>query len=187
MSNLTFGGPLREAGDEALSDDAALDVQREAFAYYETSPGGAGGGPGGPGAHVVQTHMTNTRNTPIEELELSYPVRIVALERRRSSGGRGRHAGGDGLSKELLFLEPAHVSFVAQRQKKGPSGMAGGQPGKPGGLFLQAAAEQATRGKIAGGTLKNARWRRLPGTWSGRLAAGSRLRVDTPGGGGFGS
>jgi len=161
MSNLTFGGP-----------PAGAASAREPFAYYETSPGGAGASAAGPGAHLVQTHMTNTRNTPIEELELSYPVRVLGLEARRASGGGGRHRGGDGLTKRLLFLEPVHVSFVGQRQKKGPWGLAGGRAGKPGALLLKASAGSGTR--------------RLEGNWSGRLASGAILRVDTPGGGGYG-
>jgi N-methylhydantoinase B len=116
--------------------------------------------------------MTNTRNTPIEELELSYPVRVLSLEARRASGGSGLHKGGDGLTKRLLFLEPAHASFVGQRQEKGPWGLAGGKPGKKGALYLQ--------------TPDADRPIRLAGNWSGRLEAGSILRVDTPGGGGYG-
>jgi len=159
MSNLTFGGPL-----------GASSSTREPYAYYETSPGGAGASLQGPGAHVVQTHMTNTRNTPVEELELSYPVRLLSLEARRNSGGKGQHRGGDGLTKRLVFLEPAHASFVGQRQRKGPWGLAGGAPGRPGVLSRERAGKRET----------------LPGNWSGRVEAGTLLRVDTPGGGGYG-
>jgi len=160
MSNLTFGGPV----------GAGAGAAREPFAYYETSPGGAGASALGPGAHVVQTHMTNTRNTPIEELEMGYPVRLLSLEARRASGGRGEHRGGDGLSKRLVFLEPAHASFMGQRQRHGPWGLAGGAPGKPGALWRE----------------RSGRRERLPGNWSGRVEAGAVLRVDTPGGGGYG-
>ena len=162
MSNLTFGGPLH-------ADPA---VGAEPYAYYETIAGGAGAGPEGDGAHVVQTHMTNTRNTPIEALELIYPVRVLACGVRRRSGGEGRKRGGDGVLKRLLFLEPARVSFVGERQARGPWGLAGGKPGQPGSVRLRA---PGARG-----------WRRLGSRMARTVAAGSELEVRTPGGGGYG-
>ncbi len=159
MSNLTFGGPLAGGGT------------RPAYAYYETIAGGAGASAVGPGAHAIQTHMTNTRNTPIEELELAYPVRLRRCTIRRGSGGAGRASGGDGLEKRLLFLEPAHVSFTAERQERGPWGLAGGAPGAPG----------RCRVRSAGG-----RWKRLSGSSSIVVDAGDEVSVETPGGGGFG-
>ena len=161
MSNLAFGS----AGDEAAG--------RPAYAYYETIAGGAGASPGGPGASAIQTHMTNTRNTPIEELETSLPVRVLACAVRRGSGGAGARRGGDGIVKRLRFLEPTTVSWVAERQRRGPWGLAGGGPGAPG----------------------SARWRRGPGEpWeplagkcSLRVGAGAELELETPGGGGHGA
>ena len=161
MSNLTFGGST--GGRQGPG----------AFAYYETMAGGAGAGPGGAGAHAVHTHMTNTRNTPIEALETTYPVRITACGVRRGSGGRGRHPGGDGIRKELLFLAPCRVSWVAERQGRGPWGLAGGGEGRPGGARVRAAV--------------GAPWRRMAGKSSLLVEAGGTVEIRTPGGGGFGT
>jgi len=157
MSNLTFGN----AGRSGTS-----------FAYYETIAGGAGASASGPGQHAVQTHMTNTRNTPIEALETHYPVRVVSYTVRRGSGGAGRHAGGDGVVRRLRFLAPVRVGWVAERQSAGPWGLAGGEPGQPGRAFYRAAGERRNT--------------RLAGKAGVELAAGSELEVRTPGGGGFG-
>lgn len=152
MSNLTFAGP--------------------GFTYYETLPGGAGASAEGAGESGLQTHMTNTRNTPIEAFERAYPARFTRLELRRGSGGEGRHAGGEGVRKGLLFLAPVHAAFVGERQVSAPWGLAGGGNGRPGRLRVRAAGSSA--------------WRALPGHWSAVLPAGSELEVETPGGGGFG-
>jgi len=147
MSNLTFGS--RDGGDDT------------AFAYYETIAGGAGGGPQGPGAHAVQTHMTNTRNTPIEALENQLPVRVLRYTVRRGSGGRGLHRGGDGIRRRLRFLRPVRVGFVAERTRCGPWGLAGGGDGAKGGA----------RVRLPG----DARNRRLPGKCSLELPAVAEL------------
>jgi len=152
MSNLTFAG--------------------RGFTYYETIPGGAGAGPLGPGASAVQTHMTNTRNTPVEAFERSYPVRLERLELRRGSGGRGARRGGDGVRKRLRFLTDVHASFVGDRHAVGPWGLAGGGAGATGSLRVRAGARGA--------------WKRLAGPWHARLPAQSGLEVETPGGGGHG-
>ncbi len=157
MSNLTFGG----------------EADGEAFAYYETIAGGAGAGPAGPGAHALQTHMTNTRNTPIEALETQLPVRVLRYTVRRGSGGRGRMAGGDGVVRRLRFLRAVRLGFVAERTRRGPWGRAGGGPGRRGGAWLRlpdAARDRALPGK---------------GTWD--LPPGAEVEVRTPGGGGFGA
>jgi N-methylhydantoinase B len=158
MSNLSFGG--------------VRSVDGEPFAYYETLPGGAGGGPHGPGAHAVQTHMTNTRNTPIEAFERELPVRVLACTVRRGSGGAGLGPGGDGIRRRLRFLEPVRVGFVAERTRRGPWGLAGGGPGEPGGLRVRVRGARRDRS--------------APGKCSLDLPAGSELEVRTPGGGGFG-
>jgi N-methylhydantoinase B len=116
--------------------------------------------------------MTNTRNTPIEALEASYPVRVLALGVRRRSGGKGRHRGGDGVHKVLRFLAPARVAFVGERHVHGPWGLGGGSPGRPGRLFVRRSARRA--------------WERKGGRFAAELAAGAELRIETPGGGGFG-
>lgn len=154
MSNLTFGS--RAAGG---------------FAHYETNAGGAGGSAEGPGAHAVQTHMTNTRNTPIEALETSLPVRVVAYTLRRGSGGKGAHRGGDGLVRRIRFLAPAHVGWVAQRGRRGPFGLHGGARGRHGGAW-----------RIARG-----RRQRLRGEDSIEVLGGEEVEVQTPGGGGWGT
>jgi len=162
MSNLTFAG--RRRGPSGRVD--------EPFTYYETIPGGAGAARQGPGASGVQTHMTNTRNTPIEALEAGYPVRIACLGLRRGSGGRGRARGGEGVVKRLRFLSDAQAAFVGDRHARGPWGLAGGGPGAPGRLRWRRSP--------------SAPWQALPAQWSGRMPAGAELEVATPGGGGYG-
>lgn len=153
MSNLSFG-------------------QRD-FTHYETIGGGAGGGPGGPGVSARHCHMTNTRNTPIEALERTFPVRVLQATVRRGSGGAGRHAGGDGIVKELRFLAPVEVAWLGGRQRRGPPGLDGGAPGAPGGLSVRAARE--------------APWRVLEPVDRAELPSGGELRAETPGGGGYGT
>lgn len=155
MSNLTFGGLTRDGRE---------------FASYETLPGGAGASGMAGGQSAIQTHMTNTRNTPIEELEQRAPLRVRALSVRRGSGGRGARRGGDGLVKEVEVLEPLHGAFLGERQLSGPPGAAGGRPGKPGRLHVE----------------RGGRRTRLPAKTSFDLAAGDVVIVETPGGGGHG-
>ncbi len=153
MTNLSLGG----SGEHS-------------YAFYETLPGGAGASRAHAGSAAVQTHMTNTRNTPVEELESRYPVLVHALQVRRGSGGRGAKRGGDGLVKEVEVLEPATLSLFCERQAEGPRGCAGGEPGKPGRTSL-----------VRGG-----RRRKLPAKTSMGLQPGDVVRVETPGGGGHG-
>jgi N-methylhydantoinase B len=140
------------------------------FTYYETLAGGAGGGPGGPGLSGVHTHMTNTLNTPVESIETTYPLRVVEYRLRPASGGRGRHPGGDGLVRSYEFLAPASVTLMTDRRRLRPWGLAGGGAGDPGGNYL-----------VLGGRRK-----RLPSKASLRVSQGDILRVETPGGGGWG-
>ena len=146
MNNFSFGG--------------------HGFAYYETVGGGMGARPGRDGVSGVQTHMTNTLNTPVEALEHAYPVRVRAYRIRRGSGGRGLRRGGDGLVREVEFLAPAEVSVVADRRLTRPYGAAGGGPGRPGRTLLNG--------------------RLLPGKVHVRVRPGDRIRLETHGGGGFG-
>jgi N-methylhydantoinase B/oxoprolinase/acetone carboxylase alpha subunit len=154
MSNLSLGA--RGGGQE--------------FTFYETLPGGAGGGPHGPGTSGVQTHMTNTRNTPIEDLELRLPVRVRAFTLRRGSGGAGRARGGDGVRKELEVLVAATVSLFAERHREGPSGRRGGEPGRPGRARLR----------------RGGRARKVGAKTTLALEPGDVFAVETPGGGGWG-
>ncbi|MDT0634030.1 hydantoinase B/oxoprolinase family protein [Spectribacter hydrogenoxidans] len=134
--------------------------------YYETMGGGLGGGPVRTGASAVQAHMTNTRNTPVEVLERHFPVRVRRYEIRRGTGGGGRHPGGDGLLRELEFLGPARYTLLTERRRRAPWGLAGGGDGAMGDNRLNGQA--------------------LPGKCQGRVGAGDRLVVASPGGGGWG-
>jgi 5-oxoprolinase (ATP-hydrolysing) len=141
------------------------------FGYYETIGGGAGAGPGFHGASGVHTHMTNTRITDVEVLEARYPVRLLEFALRRGSGGAGRWRGGDGLVRCYQFTAPVTATLLSERRTRPPYGLEGGEPGAPG---------------------RNAVWRadgrreELPGKCSVELKPGDRLRIETPGGGGYG-
>ncbi len=156
MTNLTIGGV-----------DPRFD---RPFAYYETTAGGMGARPDRDGVSGVHTHMTNSLNTPIEALEYAYPFRVVRYGYRSGSGGAGRFAGGDGLVRELELLADAQVTLLADRQKVGPYGLQGGADGMPGCISL-------LHGQDA---------KQLPGKCSVRAAKGDVVRVETPGGGGWG-
>lgn len=140
------------------------------FGYYETLGGGAGACFGHAGRSCVHTHMTNTRVTDPEVLEARFPVRLWQFARRRGSGGAGRWPGGDGLVRELEFLRaehgPMHVAILSERRVRAPFGLAGGADGAPG------------RNLIDG--------RELAGRAAEVVRPGQRVRVETPGGGGFG-
>ena len=139
----------------------------EPFSYYETVGGGQGAGVWGPGASGMHTNMTNTRNTPIEALEHAYPFRARTYELRRGSGGDGRHHGGEGVVRELEILaSDAHVTLIGERRSISPWGASGGKPGAPG------------RDEIDGED--------VPAKVSRAVSPGSVLRVETPGGGGWG-
>ena len=157
MNNVTIGGYDAERG--------------RPFAYYETLAGGAGAGPGGDGLTAVHTHMTNTLNTPVEALELTYPFRVTEYSLRRGSGGEGRHRGGDGLVREYEFPSAAELTIMTERRRRGPWGLRGGNAGAVGRDTL-----------IEPG----GRRRRLPSKAHIDAPAGSRLRIETPGGGGWG-
>jgi 5-oxoprolinase (ATP-hydrolysing) len=140
--------------------------------YYETICGGAGAGPGFAGASAVHTHMTNTRITDPEVLELRYPVRVDAFSIRRGSGGAGAFAGGDGAVRKIRFLEPMTATIVSSRRTIPPFGLAGGAPGAPG-------AQCVIR---ADGTVTE-----LAGSAEAEMAAGDVFVIATPGGGGYGA
>ena len=114
--------------------------------------------------------MTNTMNTPVEALEAYYPLRVRRQAVRRGSGGRGRHRGGDGIVRELEFLVPTEVTLLAERRRIPPYGLAGGEAGAPGRDLL----------------IRAGRARRVAAKATFSVAAGDRLRIETPGGGGFG-
>jgi len=157
MNNVSFGG---------------FDARRNrAFAHYETIAGGMGASAAGPGQSAVHTHMTNSWNTPVEALEYQFPVRVTAYSVRRGSGGAGQSAGGDGVIREYEFLEPVTLTLLTDRLTREPYGLGGGQHGAPGQNWL-----------IREGT------RQSPPA-KGELALGKndRLRIESPGGGGWAS
>ncbi|MFY9561677.1 MAG: hydantoinase B/oxoprolinase family protein [Terriglobales bacterium] len=157
MNNLTIGGIDPRSG--------------ETFAYYETIAGGMGARPGKDGVSGVHTHMTNSLNTPAEALEYAYPVRLRRYSFRPGSGGRGLHAGGDGIVREIEVLTDAQVTLLADRRLRGPYGLSGGSDGAPGRTVI---ARTDGSEEV------------LPGKTSVRLRSGERVRVESPGGGGWG-
>ena len=156
MSNLTIGGIDPRNG--------------QPFAYYETIAGGSGARPNGDGVSGVHTHMTNSLNTPAEALEYPYPLRVWQYAYRRGSGGNGRYRGGDGLIREIELLAPAQVTLLSDRRIFAPYGLQGGRDGEKGENLLK----------------ENSAVTDLPGKFNIRANAGARLRIATPGGGGWG-
>ena len=137
------------------------------WAYYETVGGGCGADAGGPGRSAVQSHMTNTLNTPIEVLEMKYPLLIRRYAVRRGSGGRGKYRGGDGIVREYEFLRPAVFTVLGERRRRAPWGIANGGDGARGETLLNGEP--------------------LPGKVMKRVVPGDRLVIKTPGGGGAGT
>ena len=138
----------------------------EGWTYYETIGGGSGAGPAGVGQSGVQCHMTNTLNTPAEALELQYPLRVRRYALRIASGGDGLRRGGDGIVREIEFLAEGHATLLSERRNRAPSGADGGGDGQPGRDTLNRSA--------------------LPGRAEFEFRPGDRLRIETPGGGGWG-
>jgi N-methylhydantoinase B len=155
MNNITIGGydPIRN----------------RPFAYYETIAGGAGASPLGAGASAVHTHMTNTRNTPVETLESHYPLRVLAYRLAENTGGDGKHCGGNGLVRRLELLSEAQISLLTERREHPPFGV----HAKPGECGAQILVEPHTPPQL------------LPAKWSGLCPPGSLLTLQTPGGGGW--
>jgi len=143
-----------------------LTLGNDRFTYYETIGGGQGASDDADGPSAVHVAMSNTLNTPIEALELEFPLRVVEYGLRRGSGGAGARRGGDGVVRELEALAPMEFSLITERRRHGPPGAAGGAPGAVGRNLLD--------GRALGPKAR------------GRLAPGSRLRIETPGGGGHG-
>jgi N-methylhydantoinase B len=143
-----------------------LTLGNDDFTYYETLGGGQGACADADGPSGVHVAMSNTLNTPVEALELEFPLRVTTYALRRGSGGEGRHKGGDGVIRELEGLTDMHYSLIGERRRHSPPGANGGQPGEPGRNLLDG--------------------EELPGKATGTLRAGQRLRIETPGGGGHG-
>jgi N-methylhydantoinase B len=157
MNNLTIGGVDPRTG--------------EPFAYYETIAGGMGARPSKPGVSGVHTHMTNSLNTPAEALEYAYPLRVRRYSLRPASGGQGKFRGGDGIVREIEVLTDCEVTLLADRRSRGPWGLAGGGDGAPGKAFIT----------HLDGSIET-----MPGKFSARLRKGQKIRIESPGGGGWG-
>ncbi len=157
MNNFTVGG---------------IDPRtQQPFAYYETIAGGFGARPTADGISGVHTHMTNSLNTPAEALEYAYPFRVRRYSLRPRSGGDGKHRGGDGIVREVELLTDADVTLLADRRTRGPYGLNGASDGAPGRTTI---------------TRNDGREETLPGKASTRVKPGERVRIESPGGGGWG-
>jgi N-methylhydantoinase B len=159
MNNVTFGGADTRPGRGG-----------KPFAYYETIAGGMGARPGLDGISGIHTHMTNSLNTPIEVLEHTLPIRVRQYSLRRNSGGAGKFRGGDGVIREFEALTEIEAGLLSDRRKFGPYGLVGGKPGKPG------------RNEVKSGP----HMQQILAKGATRLKQGSILRIETPGGGGWG-
>ncbi len=142
-----------------------LTLSGESWTYYETIGGGQGACRDADGPSAEHVAMSNTLNTPIEALETDYPILVRELSVRRGSGGAGLHRGGDGIVRELEATEPMRFTLIGERRRHSPHGREGGEPGAPGRDLLNGEP--------------------VPAKTEGRLAAGDRLRIETPGGGGY--
>jgi len=144
-----------------------LVIGGSGWTYYETIGGGQGAARGEAGPSGVHVGMSNTLNTPVEALELEYPMRVERYELRYGSGGDGEHRGGDGIARAVRVLEPASLSVLTDRRRHAPAGAEGGGPGERGENLLNGEP--------------------LPPKASRRLEAGDVVEIRTPGGGGWGS
>ena len=170
VTNALFGALGAIACSAATMNNFTFGDGR--FQYYETICGGSGAGPGFHGTSAVQTHMTNTRMTDPEILELRYPVLVETFAIRRGSGGAGRWRGGDGAVRRIRFRAPMQASILASRRSVPPFGLAGGSDGAPGRQWVER----------VDGTIEP-----LSGTDSRDLAPGDVFVIETPGGGGYGA
>jgi N-methylhydantoinase B len=163
VADLVLGAFGRALGQGTMNN---LTLGNSRFSYYETIGGGQGACPDADGPSGVHVAMSNTLNTPVEALERAYPLRVVRSELRRGSGGAGRYRGGDGIVREIEALEPMQFSLIGERRRHAPRGAYGGADGAPGRDTLDGA--------------------QLDGKTTGRMGAGARLTIETPGGGGYG-
>jgi N-methylhydantoinase B len=164
MAALAGATPTPAQGQGTMNN---LTLAGDGWTYYETIGGGQGACPDADGPSAIHVAMSNTLNTPVEALEAEYPVRVRELSVRRGSGGAGRQRGGDGIVREIEALEPMRFTLITERRRHSPRGRDGGADGAPGRNLLN--GEQ------------------LPAKCGGELRAGDRLRIETPGGGGYGA
>jgi N-methylhydantoinase B len=163
VADLVLGAFGRALGQGTMNN---LTLGDQAFSYYETLGGGQGACVDADGPSAVHVAMSNTMNTPVEALEREFPLRVIEYSLRRGSGGAGAHRGGEGVIREIEALTEMSFSLIAERRRHPPRGAEGGRPGATGRDLLDG--------------------RLLPGKSTGTLRAGQRLRIETPGGGGFG-
>jgi N-methylhydantoinase B len=164
VADLVLGAFGRALGQGTMNN---LTLGTDEWTYYETLGGGQGACPDADGPSAVHVAMSNTLNTPVEALELEFPLRVTEYALRRGSGGAGRHRGGDGVVRELEALTDMSFSLLTERRRHAPPGADGGEPGAPGRNLLDGSE--------------------LEPKASGTLRSGQRLRLETPGGGGYGA
>ena len=164
VADVVLGAFGRALGQGTMNN---VVIGSEEVVYYETIGGGQGACPDADGPSGVHVAMSNTLNTPIEALELEFPLRMVQYSLRRGTGGDGAYRGGDGVIRELEALAPLQYSLLTERRRHRPPGAAGGEPGAAGRNLLDG--------------------KELPPKVSGELEPGQRLRIETPGGGGMGN
>ncbi len=143
---------------------------KSVFAYYETIAGGMGATASGAGESAVHSHMTNTLNTPVEALEYSYPFLVTEYSIRKNSGGKGRFSGGDGVVREMKLMADAEITVLSERRKNPPYGLGGGCDGGCGRNII----------------IRDKKEKIMPGKFHGKFKKGDIVRIETPGGGGFG-
>jgi N-methylhydantoinase B len=166
MSALASACPVPAQGQGTMNN-LTLAEHGGSWTYYETLAGGQGGCPDADGPSAVHVAMSNTLNTPVEALETEFPLRVRQLSLRRGSGGGGRHPGGDGIVRELEALEPMRYTLITERRRHPPRGRDGGADGLPGRNLLNGTP--------------------VPSKTEGDLQPGDVLRIETPGGGGYGA
>ena len=168
VADLVLGALGEAAGGPAQGQGTMNNVTlaNDGFTYYETIGGGQGACADAAGPDAIHVAMSNTLNTPVEALETELPIRVRELSVRRGSGGAGRHRGGDGVVRDLEALEPMRFTMLTERRRHPPRGRAGGGDGATGRNLLNGSE--------------------VPPKAAGELRAGDRLRVETPGGGGYG-
>ncbi len=158
MNNVAIGGIDPETGEN--------------FAYYETVGGGMGASSFGDGESAIQSHMTNTMNTPVESIEFNYPFLVKEYSIRKNSGGKGLFKGGDGIIRDIQFLTDVEVTVISERRRFPPYGLLGGEPGEVGQNSV---------------IHKDGYREKLPSKFRVHLKKGDRIRIETPGGGGYGT
>jgi 5-oxoprolinase (ATP-hydrolysing) len=169
VTDTLFAATRRLAPSQGTMNNFTFGNERHQ--YYETIAGGSGAGPDHDGTSAVQTHMTNSRLTDPEILETRLPVRLEQFAIRRGSGGEGAHRGGDGVIREVTFLEPMRANMLANRRRVPPRGIQGGGDAQAGRNWVV-----RTDGSVE----------MLSATASADVQAGDRFVIETPGGGGYG-